>query len=687
MKSKMSFFNKGIVFDDIRRFGWISIAYTLILFFLVPLKILMITSSEQAYGSGQTYREIIKKIFYYINTAQGLFVAIVPVLLGIFLFRYMQEKNSSDMIHSLPIRRSVLYRSHVAFGIVSLLIPVIVIGSISIVLNKTLDLGQYYRIYDVIQWIGITLLFDMLFFLSSVFLGMVVGSSVMQGVLTYIFLFLPLGLTILLTENLKIFIYGFTYNFNHGISKLSPVARILEGFGNFDISNSNQITSMEIIIYLLICIILYFAAKPVYNKRRIEAASQTIAFRSLQYIFKYGVAFCSMLLAGAYFYATQGNINWILFGFFIGSVIGYFVAEMIIKKSIWVFKNIRGYGIYAIIMIVLMMGIKLDITGYENKLPALDNVNSIYFSGGFYDSYLERYNMDVYSDRNNLKRIQDFHKKLIEDKGTNKKLSKDRQRSVVFEYRLRDGSKIKRGYNIAYADYNKYFKPIYESKEHKNMKYDVFSLNSSDVEKITFHPVFNMSKGGSVILKPEDIKEAIEVLKEDINKETYEQMDDRKSPWAELSFMIANDKLKKYPKLTDNKYRGDDKQAHVSWRKSYILFEEWLKKKGYLENSRVLPKDIGYIVVEEVKNNQQLQEKLKTGRLIDEDKIGGGKVKRLEISDKDKIETCLRNYSNPGADNNAKYVIGFYSADKRSLDFGSFDENNAPDFVRSYFQK
>ncbi|MBC2580731.1 DUF6449 domain-containing protein [Clostridium sp. DJ247] len=680
MKSKTSFFSKGIILDDIRRFGWISIVHALALFFVVPLKILMLHSSEQV-NKEIISKEIIKNMFYLTYTQfQSFLIIIVPVLLGIFLFRYMQVKTSTDMIHSLPVKRSVLYRSHVAVGIISLIIPVVVIAIISIFLNKTLDLGQYYRIYDVVQWCGITILFNLVFFFVSVLVGMIVGSSVLQGVLTYILLFLPIGLTLLVTESLNTFVYGFMNNISQDISRLSPIARIFQGFQDYHNIN-RKISITELIVYIVLCIIIYFLAEIIYNKRKMEAAAQSIAFKSLQYVFKYASSFCVMLLVGAYFKGTQGNIQWILFGFFIGSLIGYFAAEMIVKKSLWVFKSIKGYIVYAVVIIVVMQGIKFDVIGYESKIPNINEVQSIYFSEGF-NEYYQKFNMYIYSDKKDLQSIHDFHKQLIQDKTKNKGVSNKNKRSIVFQYTLKDGSKIQRGYYVSYDGYQKYFKPIYESNEYKSTTYDMLGVDVSDVEKITINPRLYVNKQ-AIIIKPEDIKEAMEVLKQDISNETYEDMSKNKADWADMTFIIQNDKLKKYPRLNDEA-RGN-KEGHLAWKKSYKLFEQWLNKKGYLENSRVLPKDIEYAVVEKVDNDKQWEEKRRTGEYIN--KNNG---KSFEIKDKNQIETCLRNYENLFAKyggNNGKYVIGFYSTDKNKMEYGTFDEDSAPDFIKAYFSK
>lgn len=679
MKSKTSFFNKGIIFDDIRRFGWISIGYALALLFLMPLKILMLHSSKEIYK--EQVIEIIGNMFYFNNIpSQGFLTLVVPILLATFLFRYIQVKNSTDMIHSLPIKRSTLYRSHVLVGILSLIIPVIIIAVISVFLNKTLALGQYYRIYDVVHWTGVTIIFDLLFFFACVFVGMIVGSSVLQGVLTVAALFLPIGLICLLRENLSVFLYGFIFNMNNSIEKLSPVTRIFEGFKDYN-NIYHKMTVPEVTAYILICIILCFLGNFLYNKRKLEAATQAFAFKYLQYVFKYIATFVSMLIGGIYFQQTDKNLYWICFGFFICSIAGYFIAEMIIKKSIWIFKNIKGYGIYAAVIIVVMLGIKFDVIGYESKLPALDKVDSVCFTENIYNFNYEAYKDTELTDKKYLQSVQDFHKKLIEDKKINKYNRNGDMRDILLIYKLKDGSKVQRGYTISNKAYSKYLKPIYEAKEYKKIKYPIFIVDSSDIKKIQINPSYDFKKR-TVITNPADIKEATEILKQDINNQNYEDMTDARRLGADLEFDIDFHSASKYEHIQNININRNEIRVNLPWNKSYKLFEEWLKKKGYVESLRILPKDVAYAVVEKVDNNKQWEEKLKNETLI-----SGGNIKRLEITDKNQIGTCLESYKDGSRDTDAKYVIGFYRADKKSIDFGCFDEGSVPDFVRSYFSK
>lgn len=655
-----SFFNKGIFINDLKRFSWIGILYTLSLFFAVPLHILM------TYGQDDAGYTVMRELFYLEGGGlQGVLVLIVSIFTGILIFRYLQVEASSSMIHSLPIKRKILYRTHILVSLSLLILPVLLTAFISWILIGALDLGQYYGLEDIVKWAGFIILMELLIFFVCVFAGMIVGISVIQGVLTGIFLFLPLGLTFLLAEFMNIFIYGFAYNLNIDEEKLSPIIRLFEGFSR----DTMKMGIGEIAIYIIVCLILYFLSEFLYNKRKLEAVSQTIAFHQFRWIFKYGVTICTMLMAGFYFNQTQQNTGWTLFGYILGSLIGYFVAEMVLKKSFWVFKNIKGYGIYAAVTMVILLGMHFDLMGYEKHLPSMDKVTSISFGNSFYQL---KDGQNLYVDQENIKNIQRLHKQLIDDKSTNKYGDKKSTRYIVLVYHFEDGSRMTRGYSVDYDHYAQYLKPICESQEYKKFNYMALKVDASDVEKITIRPSLD-ANGEAIILNPEEIKEAINILRQDIEAETFEQMEDGKEPWANIRLLIADDKMKKYQR---SYWEQDRREFYIPWKKSYGNFEAWLKQKDYLKNARVLPDEIDYVVVEKLDNPQQWAVKMKNGEWIDKTA-----TKRLEITDKSQIETCLRNYSDVWRKNH-EYIIGFYSEGNVNIGYGSFKKDNVPDFIK-----
>ena len=129
-----------------------------------------------------------------------LSIAVIPVLTAILLFRYIQSKKSVDMIHCLPIKRVKLYDNHIFIGILILVVPVLITALSALLLKEALNLNNYrfhFTVKTVASWTGRTILFNIVIFLSSVLVGMFTGLSSAQGILTYIFLFLPMRINYL----------------------------------------------------------------------------------------------------------------------------------------------------------------------------------------------------------------------------------------------------------------------------------------------------------------------------------------------------------------------------------------------------------------------------------------------------------------------------------------------------------
>lgn len=662
MTSITSFFSWGIFKDNIRRFSWIGILYTIALFFAVPLHILM------TYGNKDANYRAMKDFFYLKNgDMQSVLVLVVAILVGMAVFRYLQVKTLSDMMHSLPIKRKVLYRTNILTSLLLLILPVLFTALTSWIINGALGLGLYYGLQDIVEWAKFIIVMELVIFFVTVAVGMMVGISVVQGVLTCIFLFLPLGLAVLLSDFLGTMLYGFVWNLATEDVKLSPIVRLAEGFNDWKFSSG------EIITYLIICLGLYFLSQWLYQKRKLETVSQTIVFHHFKWIFKYGVTFCTMLLAGFYFNSTQHNFSWVLFGYFIGSLIGYLIAEMVIKKTFFVFKNIKGYVIYTIVMLVVSLGLQFDLVGYERQLPPSNEIRSISFGDSF---YAIKDGKRIYADKENIANLYRLHEQIINNKAENKYRDKHYSNQILFVYHLKDGSELTRGYSIDYDNYAQYFKPIYESKEYKRINYNAYKVDAADVEKMTIRPSLQTGNNKqTVILQPDEIREAINILKQDIDAENYETMIDNETSWAIISLLISDNKVKEYQKAglvhdSRNVLNG------LSWQKSYVNFEAWLKKKGYWKNARVMPEDISYVVVEKLDNPRQLDEKRETGEWID-----NNGAKQIKITDKDQIEACLRNYSGVWSEKNVQYVIGFYT--NGDVEYGSFSKDNIPSFIKN----
>lgn len=682
MRSKTSFINKGILHNDFKRFTWIGIAYLLGLFLSIPLQILMLYSRGKELGISYDALTYLRVFHFNSSPFQFMLLIIVPVLTGLVLFRYLQVNRAADMEHTLPIKRETLYNTHIVAGLILLLVPLVITALICWVLIA--GLGIPVNNLAILSWLSVAMLVNILLFMTSVAIGMFTGMSTVQGLLSYILLLLPSGFSMLLLYNLKIYIYGFAIDvYSEKIAHLSPLIRTAEYSGM-------PLISTEVMVYLLCSIALYFIGKYLYRRRRLEMAGNAITFDIIAPVLKYSVTFCSMLLVGVYFQYAQNSMGWTYFGYFLGAVLGYFLTEILLNKSWHVFgwKQLKGCGIYGMIIVLMIGLLHFDCTGYEKRLPALDQVESIYLDNSFWaliynddpnPIYRQAYSggfrpLPVFVDPVIQNNIHALHKQIIANIGEKNTAYVESKKAtpgerICLAYKLKDGSYIYRQYTIATDKYAEKLKPIYESPEFKKLHYEILSINPGKVNRLDI----NARDGNKQvrITDTELIRQGIAVLQKDIYEQSFAEMVDQRSPWAEIEVYFNN----QY-----NQY-----SCGVRWNKSYANFEQWLKSTGKYDQARLMPEDISYAIVakepdQKDKNPREPQVVKPEPASIQELETRPGVIK---ITASDQLESCLRIYQDTYPDN-AEYTIMF-QLENGGVISGTFSETDVPNFIQEHF--
>ena len=350
MKSTASYFkfNKNIFAENIKRFWAIPVLYTLFIFLSSIFPILM------------SYDNIDKLGYYrisYLLTNQNpftfIFLTTAPLAAAVIIFRYLQANNSTATLHAMPFTRQELFVTHCISGILLSIIPIIINGLILLaiktpVYNNAIPPENIFTTSAVMDWIWQSILIIILNFSVAVFAGIISGTSLLHSILGFGFLFLLPAIGAVLTFYIDKFLFGFYlhWGINESIEKLSPVVAIL-----FNI----ELSAGFIIFYIILTVILFAASCALYLRRKLERATDTIAFNFLKPLFKYSISFCGMTVLGIYLLETgQNKITHMYIGFIIGSIVSYLIAEMILQKSIWVFKNLKGYLIYLIIAAIFI---------------------------------------------------------------------------------------------------------------------------------------------------------------------------------------------------------------------------------------------------------------------------------------------------------------------------------------------
>ncbi|MDQ0272309.1 DUF6449 domain-containing protein [Cytobacillus purgationiresistens] len=651
MQSKTSLVNKEVVKSILRSVGWVSILYFLLLFLIIPLNLFIHQSNEQ--------REYIlyENLFEYSFFLQAALMIGVPVILSMFLFRFLQVRQYSDFIHSLPVTRNRIFHQYTLLGYLLLVIPIIFIAILILLFYTPLELNELFSISEIFRWLGLTVLFNSIFYISGVAVGMVAGISVVQGVLTYIALLLPFGLLMLISYNLQFFLFGFSAEFILQ-NKLDYISPLIVSTQIFDL----PVTVPQLILYISLVIILYFTGLFLYKRRRVEAVSHALVFPILKPIFKYGVTFCVMLVGGLYFGELQGTLSWMIVGYIFGAILGYLLAEMVLQKSWRITVHLKGFAVYSGVMILIVLIFKFDVFFYEKRIPNYDDIASVHFSDGYF-AYNQSVDKEPFflKDEDNIDLVRQLHKSIIANKGKENIKSYETEHAF-FVYQLKNGQKIVREYPINRSNYVGLYKLIQESEEYKTGVNEIFHVN---VKKI---PRIEISSGGPLdkrilINDQDEISQVIDLIKKDIKSATYEDNQDTSDPYAYL-----------------NIYLNKNEAMNLEWKYYHQNLSEWIEAHDY-DRVRVSADDIDYAMV--IRNsdlNIDNFDELTYEEIVDKmDKTGRG----LKLSDAEDIKQSLKKTAYYGE---TEYTIAYIFKQTNQVEIKGITEKDASERIKEYFQ-
>ena len=578
MRSKTFFYHKQLSVLILRNVGWGSIVSFLAIFFSVPLYLLLIEKDDDWKQGGPDYYPMFERVFDVNLFVQVLVMIALPILLAIFLFRFLQSKSYSDLMHSMPLKRSYLFHYYSISGILLLLLPILLNGIILRLIYSAAHLEYFFPASDIYKWFLIFAIFSVLLFMACVCIGMLTGLSIFQGVLTCLILLLPIGFFALLCFNIKMWVHGFPMDHYLNEDKLLYFSPILAPAVIW-----NDDTNMyHYLIYLLAAIIFYVLGLVLYQKRKVEYISQAIVFPKLKGLFKYVFALSFVLIGSLYGEIVNAGKPAMIIGNFFGGLIGYLVAEMILEKTWRVFHRLKQFGYFAA-AVILAIGISIPfVKMYEKKVPDADTVASVSFVDDQYTFMTSNFEetpkaAKMMNAKENIHDVLALHKKLVEDKNIDEK---NQNTTVRLQYQLENGTHIYRDYEFNSEKYEELIKPIYETEEFKTLNYPIFSWRSEDISNI-------MLNDGIRLLKKAEIIEFMTVLKRDILTESYENM--KRDYWNSIyvSFSIKG-KANMYYDFSINP--------------TYTETVHWLKKKGMLEKLFTVSTEVKEVQVVKAKD-------------------------------------------------------------------------------------
>lgn len=461
MKSKTSFFDKSICLNFIKRFWPMWLAWQAVLLLVLPAQLPSLLASAERYPDQRHFYDSVNRSILQGGVDVAILAFFACVLVVMAMYSYLYNSRSCSMMNSLPVRRETMFITAFVTGLVPMLMAELITAAVTAVILPENELiiasGLWY-------YLGAAILATVAFYGMASFCAMLTGNILVLPVV-----YAVLNLTATLAEGavksvLNQFVYGFMYDSMRFV-KASPIAGVVaevsvkaESYGvptdpgrldsELNYFNTYSFEGMGLLaVYCVVGLALAAFALWLYKRRNMECVGDVVAIPVLRPIFKYamsfGVAFCfsATVFSVVFDSITRGTSEAVavLVLLLIGAFLGYFVSEMLLQKTLRVFRGKwKGFTVVALILIAFVFVFETDLPGYERRVPDAGDVESVYLS------YYGGCDLD---EPENIALTADFHSRLIEQKDENEHAS--RAESIVIRYHLKNGRMLSRMYNMA----------------------------------------------------------------------------------------------------------------------------------------------------------------------------------------------------------------------------------------------
>lgn len=385
----------------------------------------------------QSWVEDVSSIFRVMATPMAV---VFGVLAAMAVCSHLYTTRSCNFTAALPPKRTALFATHYLTGLLWLLVPVTVMTLLAAPLGLGYDLSVFGS--------GLVIVcMQFLFFYSfAVLCGMLTGHLLALPVFYGIFNGLVGGLWFLLTLLFYEFYYGYPGSLTTvpvWVEWLTPTWQLW-----FNAIWENDWMSG---VYAGVGLVMALSAWLLYVKRPMERSGDVVIWAGLRPVFRYGVALCSGLTLGSFTRLVLGlgelglAVSVILWG-----VAGCFVGQMFLTKSVRVLRYWKGAGVVACAFAALFLVMQFDLTGYESRVPATDEVASVTISG--VDSYptdtANGFLNITTRDPEAIALITQLHQTLVEQR-PNLQVA-DMYENTKFEvtYTLSNGTRLSRSYRL-----------------------------------------------------------------------------------------------------------------------------------------------------------------------------------------------------------------------------------------------
>ena len=466
MKSKTSCFSSAIFCNLLKRFWPIYLSYFAIWMLVVPAQ--LSNTIFWTINNGWPVLDVSLDLMQISIGVGGVLAFSFSALFAMISFHFLYTSKSVSLFASVPIKREGLFLSAFAPGIAVMLVSNLVTMLVAIVISA--GHGIHIGVYAM-QAFAIVSLMCIFFYGFASFCAMLTGNLIVLPIVYTVLNFTVVVVSALVYQILDMFVYGFSMFQSRVASYLSPPS----GLSMFGINHNYELNGVPVTqisegaavasysyqgwLYLgilaVVGVLFTIGAVLLMKRRRMETAGDVVAISPLKSVFKYCMTFGTALVGGIGLYAiifmnsysySRNNVFVILACMVVSAFIGYFVSEMLVRKTVRVFSSDRwkGLGIAILIIAALTLSFEFDLFGYEKNIPAASEVESVYLHAGWES-------VTKLESPEDIAAVIGFHSDVVEGKTQLEEESYNyRTTRIRFDYTLKNGQNLMREYEIPY---------------------------------------------------------------------------------------------------------------------------------------------------------------------------------------------------------------------------------------------
>ena len=387
MISKSSFLVR--LFENGKRRLWLYVVAILMFMIAGPIgtamEISITRSMEESVGliaMQQNLYEMLTELFTF-GSGMAFWAGFFAVLSGMQGFSYLYNRSKIDFYHSKPVKTSRRFITIWTNGVIAFVIPYILGNIINLILaavNGALDMALI-----TVMWHGIVLAIG--FYLSvysiTILAVMLTGKQLVTLMGIAVFLFYEASVKALvmgLCSSCFHFFYGYDGTNDFFIPWVSPFF-MLDKY--WDEKWGLAFTFFMLLVFAAVVLALAYWC---YKKRPSELAESAMTFQGIKPVIKIGISIpvaivAGMAAAGLVEYSILDEAGSPFFPILLGAlflVLTNALIQVIFEADIrGMFHKKRDIVISAVLTIVIIAVFRYDLIGYDEKMPALDKIESV----------------------------------------------------------------------------------------------------------------------------------------------------------------------------------------------------------------------------------------------------------------------------------------------------------------------